>query len=313
MRLPEGKRFAFTILDDTDDSTLENTRPVYELLHQLGLRTTKTVWPVACPEGSRRYFAADTLEREDYAVFTRLLAARGFEIAFHGATMESSPRDRTLRALEEFEAKFGARPRLHANHGENLENIYWGGERFRNPLLRAVARRLGPQRSLRYEGERAESPFFWGDLCLQTFDYVRSFTFRGLNSLQFNPEMPYATHSTPYVKSWFSTTDAPNANAFVARVTPSAIDRLVAEGGICILSTHLGKGYARNGFVRQDVADALHYVARQPGWFVPVSTLLDFLKRTRGGVTLLSAAQVLRLEMRYLADRLGDALSHSSE
>ena len=44
---PEGRKFAFTILDDTDDATVENVRPVYDLLTELGFRTTKTVWPLA--------------------------------------------------------------------------------------------------------------------------------------------------------------------------------------------------------------------------------------------------------------------------
>ena len=41
---PDGKLFAFSIIDDTDLSTLENVRPVYDYISELGLRTTKTVW-----------------------------------------------------------------------------------------------------------------------------------------------------------------------------------------------------------------------------------------------------------------------------
>ena len=40
--LPTGKRFAFSILDDTDDSTLENVEPLYAILRDHGFRTTKT-------------------------------------------------------------------------------------------------------------------------------------------------------------------------------------------------------------------------------------------------------------------------------
>ena len=39
---PTGKRFAFSVLDDTDDSTLKNVEPVYAMLRSYGLRTTKT-------------------------------------------------------------------------------------------------------------------------------------------------------------------------------------------------------------------------------------------------------------------------------
>src|SRR5271165_313130 len=34
---PQGKRFAFTIVDDTDRSTVENVGPVYDFLLELGL------------------------------------------------------------------------------------------------------------------------------------------------------------------------------------------------------------------------------------------------------------------------------------
>ena len=50
---PGNKRFAFTIIDDTDDGTVANLTPVYRLLEELGMGATKTVWPMPCPEGGR--------------------------------------------------------------------------------------------------------------------------------------------------------------------------------------------------------------------------------------------------------------------
>ena len=41
---PEGKRFAFTVFDDTDSARLENVRELYAFLTDVGLRTTKTAW-----------------------------------------------------------------------------------------------------------------------------------------------------------------------------------------------------------------------------------------------------------------------------
>ena len=93
---PAGKRFSFSVLDDTDDSTLENVRPIYAMLREYGFRTTKTAWPLDCPEGSRNFFAAQTLQDKEYLRFVHELVDEGFELAFHGATMESSPRERTL-------------------------------------------------------------------------------------------------------------------------------------------------------------------------------------------------------------------------
>ncbi|MCX6834767.1 MAG: hypothetical protein NTW07_06465 [candidate division Zixibacteria bacterium] len=50
MDWPDGKSFAFTVFDDTDNATLANVSEVYRLLADLGIRTTKSVWPSRAPE-----------------------------------------------------------------------------------------------------------------------------------------------------------------------------------------------------------------------------------------------------------------------
>ena len=301
MQYPNGRTFAFSILDDTDDSTLENARPVYERLRELGFRTTKTVWPVDCPEGSRLFFAADTLQRRDYLDFVRELARSGFEIAFHGATMESSRRERTARALEFMRSEFGEFPRLHANHGFNRENLYWGAERFRTAPLRWALQRA--RRGGRYEGHVPDSDYFWGDLSAAHVRYVRNFTFRRVNLLDADPYSPYRVADTPYANHWFSTADAPDAESFKRLLTPGAIDELERQGGVCIVSTHLGKGFAPGGRLDPEFDERLRHLAAKPGWFVPVSTILDHLQRVRPAEPL-GRLQVLNLEWRYLWDRL---------
>src|SRR5690242_14583184 len=170
---PNGKEFAFTILDDTDDATVENVQPIYELLFELGMRTTKTVWPVACPEGSQLYFAGETLADQEYLVFALELQRRGFELTWHCATMESSERSRTIAGLETFRAAFGHYPALHPNHGHNRENLYWGPKRFANPILRVMQGARTRRHNLVFNGDDATSPYFWGDLCRAHFRYVR--------------------------------------------------------------------------------------------------------------------------------------------
>lgn len=298
---PDGRRFAFTILDDTDDSTLENARPVYDCLRDHGLRTTKTVWAHDSPRGSRHFYAADTLDRADYLAWVHELAAAGFEIASHGASMESSFRDETIGGLELFEREFGAKPRLYANHAFNQENVYWGSRRFDTAWVRAV---LGALRSEDdFEGEVEGSDYFWGDLCREHVEYVRNLTFSELDMLQANPEMPYARDTTPFVRLWFSTTDAPDADCFAERITVEALERLEEEGGVCIVSTHLGKGYARDGRVRPEFEAVVRHLAERPGWYVPTSTILDHL-RERGAGGVLGASARRRLELRYLVDQV---------
>src|SRR2546422_10422997 len=100
MQFPKGARFAFTVIDDTDVATVDNVRPIYRLLEALGMRTTKTVWPVRCEEGSRDFSLSETMDDARYSDFVVDLHARGFEMALHGATMERSTRDGTVRAVE---------------------------------------------------------------------------------------------------------------------------------------------------------------------------------------------------------------------
>jgi hypothetical protein len=77
------KRFAFTIVDDTDMATLERIRPVYEVLHRYGLRTTKTVWVLDATETDHPANAGDSLNDPGYRAFIQDLRSKGFEIALH--------------------------------------------------------------------------------------------------------------------------------------------------------------------------------------------------------------------------------------
>jgi hypothetical protein len=275
---PGGREFAFTILDDTDDSTVANVKPIYDLLFEHGLRTTKTVWPLDCPEGSKDYFAGSTLADPDYRSFAHELHERGFELTWHAATMESSTRERTVRGLEVFKREFGHYPTLHCNHGENRENIYWGAKRYRNPLLRLLHRAGRRGAALHFSGDEEGSDYFWGDLCRQHFRFVRGFTWHAVNTLSRDPDLVYRLSWTPYVDCWFSTSDAADVRAFNRLLTRPSVDRLRAGRGVCILSTHLGKGFVRDGRVDPAVADTLRYVASQPGWFAPVSAILEHFR-----------------------------------
>ena len=61
---PDGKSFAFTIFDDPDLDTVDNVAAVYSFLSDIGLRTTKAVWPIREP-GSPKIGGA-TCEDEQY-------------------------------------------------------------------------------------------------------------------------------------------------------------------------------------------------------------------------------------------------------
>jgi len=298
---PGGARFAFTIIDDTDVATTENVTPIYRLLESLGMRTTKTVWPVRCEEGSRNFSLSETMDDPHYCDFLRDLHARGFEMAFHGATMESSTRDRTIRALERFRQVFGAPPRVHANHAHNRENLYWGAARLDDPLLRLLCRVALRQPPDRFQGHCPGSPYWWGDLCLEQVEYVRNLTFSDINLLRINPSLPYQDPARSYVRWWFSASDAEDVDEFNELIRPDQQERLEVEGGVCIVATHLGKGYCHDGRPHPETRRLLEQLTRRPGWFPPVGELLDWL-RARRTSTGLPGDEWRRMQWRWARD-----------
>jgi len=303
LTFPGGKRFAFTIIDDTDVATVENVAPIYRLFERLGMRTTKTVWPVGCPEGSRDFSSSETLEDRDYLEFVIDLQRRGFEIASHGATMESSTRERTVAAFERFRSYLGHYAKVHANHSFNRENLYWGVRRLDDPLLRVLYGWVLGTPSGYYQGDQEGSPFYWGDLCHEHITYVRNLTFTEINLLRINPSMPYKDPARPLVPWWFSSADAEDCSEFNALLSPENQARLETDGGVCIVTTHLGKNFTTRGQVDRVTQERLESLARRPGWFPPVGELLDWL-RTQKQRTSLPRAEWRRMQWTWCWDLL---------
>jgi len=307
-QFPGGARFAFTVMDDTDVATVDNVLPIYRLLESLGMRTTKTVWPVRCEEGSRNFSLSETMDDPHYHAFVVDLHARGLEIAFHGAPMETSTRERTARALDRFRGVFGAPPRVHANHSFNRDNLYWGVARVDDPALRLLYRAAFPQGKDFYQGHCPGSPYWWGDLCVEQIEYVRNLTFSEINLLRVNPSMPYRDPSRPYVRWWFSAADAEDADEFNHLLRPENQRRLDAEGGVCIIATHFGKGFGADGKANPETQRLLESLAARNGWFPPVGELLDWLRARRAGDGL-PAGEWRRMQWRWARDLLARRLA----
>lgn len=121
--------------------------------------------------------------------------------------------------------------------------------------------------------------------------------------LAVDPAMPYHVASAPYVRYWFSTADAPDVTAFNRVLSRDRLDQLESEGGVCIISTHFGKGFVKDGRVDPLTRDLLKYLADKRGWFVPVSDVLDRLLAAGRGRTL-TRREILRLELRFLTERV---------
>ncbi len=301
-----GKRFAFTIVDDTDVATVANVKPVYELLHELGFRTTKTLWPVGCPEGSQDFSSSQTLEDADYRAFAVDLQQRGFEVTWHGATMETSPRVRTIGALHRFHEIFGEYPRIHVNHALNRENVYWGAGRLDSRMLRAVFGRFTGRPAEYFTGHIEDSPLWWGDLCAKYVVYGRNLTTNDINTARFNPSMPYRDPQRPLIPWWFSASDAEGVEEFNELIHPRQQERLQRDGGFCIVATHFGKDFVRHGVLNPVTIARLEELSRRPGWFPTTGQLLDWLRARReaasGSTGSLPAPEWRRMQWRFAID-----------
>ncbi|MCZ8204283.1 hypothetical protein [Gemmatimonas sp.] len=303
---PNGKQFAFTLFDDTDLSTVVNTGPIYELLTRLGLRVTKSIWTHDAV--GRPHVGGDTCEDPAYRQWVHDLQQQGHEIALHNAADQSSERGRTIEAFDRFESWFGAMPRTTASHSGNRDALYQGPERLTG-VRRSVYNLLTRRRHVgRFQGQEERSPYFWGDLCVKNVDYVRNFVFQDLNTLKSCPQMPYTDPTKPWANAWFASSEAATPTAFRKHVTIDAVRQLEAEGGACILYTHLGAGFYREaaGGFTPGFREVMEYVASRPGWFVPVASLLDYLKQSapEGRAHALSDRERRRLEWKWLMEKV---------
>jgi len=305
VRYPGNRSFAFTILDDTDDTTVQNGKPVYRLLRELGFRTTKTVWAFDSPKDVvGPYYLGQTLQNPAYREWVDDLERQGFEIAFHNASMASSLRGRTEAAVDFLTDECGYDLRIHCNHGQNRENLFWGAQRYHSRAIRLV-HALGRRnrKSVPSEGSSPDSPYYWADIAAERFSYIRGFAFRQLDCASVVPGRPYRDSSKSPSPLWFSTADAPRLSSFMRLVTRESVSRLADTGGWTIISTHLGKGFALDGTVDPEFESLLTWVAGQNGWFVPAGELLDHLAGEHGVDEIGSLSRTI-LECRHVLDRI---------
>jgi hypothetical protein len=298
---PDGKRFAFTVFDDTDRATKENVQGVYSFLADYGFRSTKSVWVVeGAPE--RGECRGETCENPDYLQWVQSLQSRGFEIAFHNCTWHGLPRDDIRRALDRFVELFDNDPRSAANHTGVEESMYWadarltGWRRFVYNLLTRF-RNYG-----KFRGQIEGDEYFWGDLCKARIKYFRNFVYRDINTLQCCPFMPYHDPLKPYVNYWFASSDGHDLNSFNRLLCESDQDRL-EEGGACIVYTHFASGFQREGKLDARFRQLMTRLSRKNGWFVPVATMLDHLLAQSSGHAI-SNGQRRRLELKWLLEKI---------
>jgi len=303
MRWPNGHRFAFTVVDDTDMATVANVKPVYDLLAGLGMKTTKTAWIFASKDAPKDCGA--TCQDPDYLDWLLSLKRQGFEIASHHAAPLTSSREITNLALSKFHELFGTEEILFCNHNICGQNIYWSDARvsgWRRVLYNLATR--GRKKSIS-RGHVQGDPLFWGDLCHQHVRYVRNFVFDELDALAVCPEQPYHDPSRPYVKFWFTAADGFNVKRFLVNFTADRLKRLEEVGGLCIAYVHFAYDFVKNGSVNVEFRKRMEFLSTLNGWFVPASQILDYLRQgADSSQRTITPERLRQLETKWLFEKM---------
>ncbi|TAJ12112.1 hypothetical protein DMA11_14190 [Marinilabiliaceae bacterium JC017] len=302
VKWPDGKRFAFTVFDDTDYSTVDNSPKIYKFLYDLGMITTKSVWPI---KGEHvPLVGGSTCENPEYLKWVYRLQEQGFEIALHNATYHTSNRDQVIKGLEIFKEYFGDYPKVHVNHTGCDDSIYWGDERLRgiNRMFYNVLTCF--RNSGKFMGTLESSDLFWGDKCKEYIKYVRNFVYSDINTLKACPYMPYFDERKPFVNNWFASSEGANCHTFCQTISEINQDRLEEESGCCIMYTHFGSpDFYEYGRLNGNFKKLMERLSLKNGWFVPVSVLLDYIRKERGNYSI-SDKEHSRLERRWLINKI---------
>jgi hypothetical protein len=289
---PEGKDFAVSFVDDTDLSTIENTAPVYELLHSLNIMGTKTVWISRQKrtsafrdkeEHSINFITntGSTLEDENYCDFVKSLKIKGYEIALHGIAAGNSYRDEIIEGIDIFKSIFGDYPKINIFHERNRENLYAGNDKLELWPFKLLEKMVD---NSDYQGHKDGSKYFWGDIAKAKIKYMRLpfHTISEVNTSKVNPSMPFHDPKRPYVNYWFASSDGADCQRFIRLLSDSNIKRLEKENGVCLIYTHFAKGFCskKNGryALNREFVDTISNLGRYPNrWCPTASELLDRL------------------------------------
>jgi hypothetical protein len=298
---PDNKTFAFTIFDDTDGTTLQNGPPIYGFLHELGILTTKSIWPRSGSESAK--FGGSTCDDVEYLRWAKDLQAKGFELALHNVTYHSSERRDIIAGLEQFRRYFGHYPRIHVNHAGCKDSLYWGEARLSGFNRFAYNLLTGWRHKGLFSGEVESSKYFWGDLSKEHVKYVRNFVYSDINTLKSCPAMPYHDPNRPYVNYWFASSEGADCKSFCRTLSEENQERLEIESGACIMYTHFGAKGFYDKSLNPHFEFLLRTLSRKNGWFVPVGTLLDHILSSRRNEDI-SDAQRNELELRWLGHKV---------
>jgi hypothetical protein len=186
----------------------------------------------------------------------------------------------------------------------NRENIYWGPHRFGTAMNRALYN-MATRFSRRdyFKGHLENTAYFWGDFCKTHITYVRNLVFKEINLNRVNPTMPYNDPDKPFVNFWFSSCEGGDVRSFNKMICEANQDRLESEGGICIMYTHFASGFVSDGRLDRTFQQLMRRLVSKRGWFVSVTTLLDYLRKSRSN-PVIPRKELAHMERFWLFSKL---------
>jgi len=193
----------------------------------------------------------------------------------------------------------GEYPRIYAPHAMNRENLYWGHQRFTFPFFQLLYKIVSKEKHGYYKGHENGSDYYWGDIARKYLDYVRSFTYNTINLQKISNKIVYHNPYKPYAKNFFFTCDAENVEEFNALLNLRNQKILAEQKGICIISTHFGKGFMVKNGLNEQTKYLLSEMIKKNCWVAPVSVVLDYLKKNQTNNSM-NYIELVILELRWL-------------
>ena len=75
---------------------------------------------------------------------------------------------------------------------------------------------------------------------------------------------------------------------------------------MCIMYTHFASGFVKDGSLHPRFVALMQRLAKKNGWFVPVTTLLDHLRKSRSDHRI-PPAELQSMEMGWLRHRIASS------
>ena len=115
--------------------------------------------------------------------------------------------------------------------------------------------------------------------------------------------MPYHDPDRQFVNYWFASSEGPDISSFNNCLSEQNQDRLEEEGGACIMYTHFANGFYEDGRINPRFQVLMERLSKKGGWFVPVTTLLDYIHQEKGHHNITNPDRS-RLERKWLAHKI---------